>query len=514
MNILFIIPSLRLGSANKQFPVGITSVMTFVQERGYQFDVLDIDINDYSDEYVENYLATHTYDVILTGCIVTHYKWVKWLCRTIKKYNSKTKIVVGNSVAGSIPETFLPNTGADVAVIGEGEYTVAELLDCYRDGKSIDKVESIAYLDATGTLIKTPKRKACDINELPMINWDLLDTEKYFSRSVYESKGLEFDETNKPRVMPISTARGCVFKCTFCHYVFWNDPYRHRTAESILKEAKRNIEKYKATYMNFWDDLSFSSLQQAEKIADGIIESGLKFNWSGAVRCDLLGNPQFPYERRLRVAKKMKESGCVLVVFSLESGNEEILTMMNKKIQSEYFHEQIRVCREAGINVATSVVFGYPIETPETIRETFVQCLKARIYPSIGFLLPLPYTGMYEYAKKHGFITNEDAYLDSITERQDICMNMTKMSNEEIMENIKEGARQLNEMLELGLTDDRLIRTGGYRNHTKETSKGKPSATPPLDPNNLKRNENDVTFNYSQAVFDLDPTAESNKLNC
>ena len=30
-----------------------------------------------------------------------------------------------------------------------------------------------------------------------------------------------------------------------------------------------------------------------------------------------------------------------------------------------------------------SVVFGYPIETRETINETFNMCLKAKVYPSI-----------------------------------------------------------------------------------------------------------------------------------
>jgi hypothetical protein len=80
---------------------------------------------------------------------------------------------------------------------------------------------------------------------------------------------------------------------------------------------------------------------------------------------------------------------------------------------------------------------------------------------------------------------------------------MTKMSNEEVMGLIKEGAANLNRMLEIGLTEDRLIKTGGYRNHTKETAR---SAKPLLDPDNLKRNENDVSFNYSQATF-------SNELN-
>jgi len=198
------------------------------------------------------------------------------------------------------------------------------------------------------------------------------------------------------------------------------------------------------------------------------------------------------------LAQKFKAAGCLNLGFSLESGNREILEMMDKKIEPEYFYDQIAILKEAGITCSTSVVFGYPIETPETIKQTFAQCLEAGVYPSIGFLLPLPYTGMYKYAKEHGFIPDDDKFLDSITERQDLCLNMTKMSNEEVMGLIKTGAADLNRMLELGLAEDRLIKTGGYRNHTKATARG---AKPLLDPNNLKRNENDVSFNYSQATF-------------
>ena len=116
----------------------------------------------------------------------------------------------------------------------------------------------------------------------------------------------------------------------------------------------------------------------------------------------------------------------------------------------------------------TSVVFGYPIETKETIRETFAMCLSNRVYPSIGFLLPLPYTGMYQYAKEHGFITDEDAYLTQITERQDMILNMTQLSDDEVMAEIKAGGTELNRQLELGLDDDSLIRTGGYRSHSSK----------------------------------------------
>ena len=108
-----------------------------------------------------------------------------------------------------------------------------------------------------------------------------------------------------------------------------------------MEEIRRNIEKYGANYINFNDDLTLSSLVQAERLADAILASGLKFDWSAAVRTDLFGKPNFSYERRLSDAKKLKESGCRTLSFSLEHANDEILKMMEKHVKKEYFSEQM-----------------------------------------------------------------------------------------------------------------------------------------------------------------------------
>ena len=123
---------------------------------------------------------------------------------------------------------------------------------------------------------------------------------------------------------------------------------------------------------------------------------------------------------------------------------------MNKKIKAQYFLNQVEVLNQVDITSMISVVFGYPIETRKTINQTFEMCKSAGIYPSMGYLLPLPSTGMYDYALKNGYIKNEDEYLDLITERQDLCLNMTAMSDEEVKGAIAEGAENLNKYLKIG----------------------------------------------------------------
>ena len=489
--ILFVNPSLRLNSPTKFLPVGIASVMSYLQSKNIDFDFLDIDIDELIDQEVEDYLDKNRYDIVLSGSIVTHYKWMKWLTYKIRTYNPKSIIIMGNSVAGSIPELFLKNTAADIAVVGEGEITTYEIILKILKNEEWDQVRGIAFKKPNGKVQINDKRKGLKkLDEFPMINWENFNTEKYFKKSYAAAKAVN---DNEVRVMPVVTARGCAFRCTFCHFVFWNDPYRYRSPGNILAEIKRNIDVYDCNYISFWDDLSFASLPQAERFADAIITSGLKFNWSAAVRVDLFGNPKHEYERRLNVANKFKEAGCLSLGFSLESANKDILEMMNKKIQGQYFLDQVKVLDEVGITSMISVVFGYPIETRKTIKETFDMCLEAKIYPSIGYLLPLPATGMYDYAKENNFIRDEDAYLVSITERQDLCLNMTKMSDEEVKGAIAEGAEKLNNKLSLGLKSENLLKTGGYNKHTQKKKLKK-----------LSREKNSLILNYSESEFDAD----------
>lgn len=499
MKILFINPCLRRGAKLKILPVGLGCVMTYVKAQGFNFDLYDIDIEEPSDEEIENFIRTNRYDVILYGSIVTHYAWIKWLTQTIKKYHPSTTTIIGNSVAASCVDVFMNNSPADIVVHGEGELTCVDALKALRGETDLYFVPGISFRDPAGQVVINPKRKACDINSLPLPDWSLFDMTAYRARSTDTIFGAEKADAFS---MPVSTARGCAFRCSFCHFVFWEDSYRYRNPDMVIAEIRRNMELYQANYFNFWDDLSFGSIRQLERMLDAIEESGLEFGWSAAIRTDLFGREKLDYSRRLEVAKRMRRLGCTAVGYSLESANEDILKMMNKKVEPEYFLEQVEILRTAGIVSNVSVVFGYPIENRETIQETFDMCLKAKIYPSIGYLLPLPATGMYTYAIENGHITDEDAFLTSITERQDLCLNMTTLPDDEILGHIATGAKQLNNALEIGLQDDSLIKTGGYKKHTNNKTQQTDAES-----DKLTRNENDFSFNYSQTEFELQTSA-------
>ena len=157
----------------------------------------------------------------------------------------------------------------------------------------------------------------------------------------------------------------------------------------------------------------------------------------------------------------MAAVGCESISFSLENASPEILAAMNKKMRVPQFIEQSHVLWAGGVTPRTSIIFGYPQETVETIRRTIKVCEECNIFPSTGFLLPLPGTPIYDWAKEHGHITDEIGYLERIGDRQDLHINLTLMSDVEFIVAVES---QLTELAaKQGLTLDSVFKTVTYQ---------------------------------------------------
>lgn len=458
MKILLINISLRPESPTLLPPLGLAYIATAIHNAGYGLEILDIDAHRYSDDEVESMIREKDYDVAAMGCIVTGYKQVKKLCSMIKKHKN-VPIIVGNSVASSVPELLLEKTEADIAVIGEGDITDIEVLKALEKKEDLANVKGI-YYKKDGRIFSTPKREAIrDIDSVPFINWDLFDIDIYIEKSkVYmnEPYPVPYEDL---RSLPVNTARGCAFNCTFCYHVFKEDKYRVRSPKSVCDEMKLLKDKYGINYVNLFDELTFYSIKQCEEFVDTLIEYDLGVFWKACCRGNLFK------EKDIGLARKLKEAGCVGLSYSLESASQEILRAMNKKLKKEEFIEQTRVLRKAGLTVWTSLVVGYPQETEKTLQETFDCCYDADIYPSVGYLIPLPGTPIFEYARETYSIKGVEEYLLNSGDRQDFRINLTGMDQQTIEEIVKTNLKRISNKLELGLEDEKLIKTVHYKHN-------------------------------------------------
>lgn len=458
MKILVINVSLRPQSPEKLFPIGLGYITTAMKYSGFRFDLLDIDGYRYSDKYVENFLRNKRYDVICLGCMVTGYKIVKTLSAIIKENHPETKIIAGNSVATSIVNTLLTRTKVDIAVMGEGDETIVDLLKTISQNEPLDKVRGICF-KRDRKIISTPPRQIIkDISKLPFIDYSIFNVESYIQSSKVSASEPLMIPRDEVRAMSVNTARGCIANCGFCYHIFKGLPYRYRSVESIISEIKSLIKKYALNYIFFYDELTFFSKKQTLEFVQKILDEKLSFYWTASCRADLFNDKE-----DISILKKMKEAGCVGMGYSLESAELGILQAMNKHTTVEQFSKQTEIFHKAGLAVWTSLVLGYPQETPQTIKKTFDCCIENKIYPSAGYLLPQPGSEIYNYAIKNGFINDEEDYLLKMGDRQDLRLNMTSMTDEEFQEQVHEGLKRCNKELKLGLDEDKLLKTLYYR---------------------------------------------------
>lgn len=447
------------------FPLGISYIISAIKDAGYKFQFLDLDCDRKTDKEIQDFLNKTEFDVAAFGCIVTGYKIVKKLSQMVRNANRDAIIIVGNSVADSIPKTLLQKTEADVAVIGEGDDTVVDLLSHIQSGDSLKDVKGIWYKKDSQIFENPPREAIKDINKISFPAWDVFDVEAY----IKSCRSLVNDPppipAEKIRAFVINTARGCPFHCTFCYQVFQKIGYRHRSIDSIIAEIKELQKRYSINYIISNDELSFPNKEYIEKFVDRILSEKLKFFWTAACRSDL-----FSSETDIPLLKKVKESGCIGLSYSLESANENILKSMNKHLVKENFIKQKKLLDRFGLESWTSLVFGYPEETKETMKETMDLCYDLDIYPSCGYLLPQPATPMYKYIFDKGLVKDEEQYLLSLGDRQDLRINLTQMSDEEMQGELKKHLQRIANKLGLGLKKENLIKTTTYKSKNSPKS--------------------------------------------
>ena len=457
MKVVLINICLRPDVEKILYPVGLGYIAGAAARAGHDVHIIDMDTRRLTFEELEAEMRSLEFDAVGFGCIVTGYQIAKRLASLAKRVNPDAPVIVGNSVASSVPETLLDKTEVDIAVIGEGDQTIIELLDCLDRRGDLETVKGVCFRKDGRVVCTGPRRPWLDVDAIALPVWELFDARKYVAESklyVSEPYPIPYDQI---RAFPVNTARGCPFNCTFCYHVFRDYKYRYRSPEGVLDEVRELQRRYDINYVNFWDELTFLTLAQTDRLVSAILDSGLKFHWTASCRGDL-----FP-DSALELAKKLKQAGCVGLGYSLESANAGILKAMNKKIDVRNYVVQKHVLDQANITSWTSLVIGYPEETEATLKETFDLCYENDIYPSAGFLLPQPGTPIYEYARQVGLIPHEEAYLLDMGDRQDLRLNLTRMSQAQLEECVNGHLRRIRDKLGLAISDQQLLKSGKYR---------------------------------------------------
>lgn len=442
--ILFINPNPRPGDRQKYHPTGLAGVMTAVQKAGFVFELFDMDAYGFTTTHLKQLLLENHYDIFAFGCTLGGFRQIGEISQTIRDANPLGVIIVGNSAATLAPELLLTRLPVDIAVLGEGEATTVELLQALDQHQPYHKIRGIAYVDDWGQVKKTsPRPPIADLDLLGFPRWDLFDMKPYSSTSGQDGR----DGSPSKIMFPINTSRGCIYKCTHCYHVFKGQPFRRCSEESISAEFRRLCERFGATDVIFWDDLTLPTIKSVRQRVSNLEKHPFHINWQAASRGDLFKMEDVP------LIERMSDTGCRQMYFSTDSANPAILRAMNKKIEIQRLVEHAQALVEGGITPRTGVTFGYPQETLESIRATFDLCREINVFPSVSFLQPLPGTRVYKGAVVQGYIQDEFDYLMQLGDSREMCINLTGIPTKEFISAVGEGLNFLAGRMGLSFED-------------------------------------------------------------
>lgn len=435
MKILLINPPIREWAKPNCFPLGLGYITAVLEQEGHEVEVIDINAYRWTQAEVEERIKKAKFDAVGIGAIVTVYKYVKWLISTLKKYHPQKKVIVGGSVAASVPKTLLERTAADIAVMGEGEETARELFRALEKEGDLAAVRGIWFKDEKGGIQVTPPRPTIkDLDTLPLPAWDLFPMDIYLRNPVgapNRNKWVNGKAVDNVLSMNLFATRGCPYKCIYCYHDFMGQGYRNRSPQAVFDEMKRLYERYGVKYFHFVDDEFVMKKGFINEFCRLVRETNLGFTWGCSGRANLMTE---------EMIATMANSGCVLIGYGIESGSQKMLDIMKKRVTVEQAKQAVRLTQKYIGWADCSFMIGIPGETRETIQETIDFCKELNLVPEvIFFATPYPGTELYELAKARNKIGDEEEYILRLGEQgEQIMVNFTDFTDEELAA-IKEG---------------------------------------------------------------------------
>lgn len=334
------------------------------------------DLQNFKPDYLVVNVATPTFKTDLSAMTVA-----KEICPNI------ITIAKGAAFLTVAFEVMYFQKDLDLILFGEPEDTLKEILQ----GKPYSEILGLYYRDDLRAKFTGSRPFIEDLDRLPFPARHLVDNNIY-----------RRPDNNQVQAT-IKVSRGCPFHCFFCLATpVSGAKVRKRSPENIVEEIKECVNKYGIKNFLFWSDIFNIDKEWVMELCQKIIDSGLDITWSANTRADTADE---------EMAQKMYEAGCRLVSIGVESGSQEMLDKIGKKITLDDVRLTVKIFKKAGIKIYNYFVIGLPWEDEETVEDTIDFAIELDSdFISFYTATPLPGTRFYEYAKENKLINSDTSF--------------------------------------------------------------------------------------------------------
>ncbi len=303
-------------------------------------------------------------------------------------------LLVGPHVTALPEESLQISTAVDAVARGEFDETVRDVARLLAGGGDLGSVLGLSYRDGDGFPVHNPARPALeDLDALPFVSEVYkrhLRIEDYF-----------YSIARYPEVT-IITARGCLYRCTYCLWpqTLTGHEYRRRSVTNVADEFEFIANEFPQVKEIFIEDDTLTVDQErCVALAQELIERGNRLPFSANSRANV------SYE----ALTWLKRAGLRLLCVGFESGDQAVLNALRRGIKVEQFYRFREDARRAGVLVHGCFMAGAPGETRESLAKTLT--LAKALNPDTAQFFPLmvyPGTEAYEWAQRNGYLSTDD----------------------------------------------------------------------------------------------------------
>jgi radical SAM superfamily enzyme YgiQ (UPF0313 family) len=380
------------------YPLGVSYLFTYLQNRLPHYDIRIFDFNNNSPESFREYLRDFQPDYTALSLrniddvnfytqesFIHGYKEITDIVRDVVD----TPLIIGGSAFSIYPVELFKLLAPDYGIQGEGEESLYLLLKSLDGGEADLTVQGLVHRDNGRVLVN--------------------------NRTTYlRTPDLSFDPNligfywSKAGMVNVQTKRGCPYNCIYCTYPLIEGHHvRTLDPDSIIHTLAELKEKHNVDYLFFTDSVFNISNTFNETLARKLIDSKLSFKWGAYFS---------PHNLTLDQLKLYAEAGLTHIEFGTESLSDTTLRNYGKHFTVD---EVVRVSdysNKAGIYFCHFMIIGGYGETEETIRESFENSKRIEntvFFPFIGMRI-YPGTELHRRALAEGYLHADENLLEPV----------------------------------------------------------------------------------------------------
>ncbi len=369
-------------------PLGLAWIAAVLRENNYETRIIDQQVDDTDIGSLVEEMRPDL--VLLSGTSHTRFQAFS-LAEDIKNVYAPATVIYGGPHASFTAEDTLTHIeDIDIVVHGEGEFPSLDLAAWKAAGgdtNELSAIKGIAYRQ-NGTIFSTGWRPFMrELDTLPEPARDLLPMKKY--RMDLEYLGLP--------AASIITARGCPVGCSYCSASkMFGLHYANRSPELVVDEIEGLVKNYGIQGIKIFDSTFTINKNHVRAFCEELEKRDLVMPWECEVRVGSV-------DRQL--LERMKKAGCYYIDVGVESGDQQVLNEMGKRITVEKSEALLALADELGIWAKVFFTIGHIGETFDAGKKTlsFIKRNRKKI-KLIGMNSSIriyPGTRIEEYAREN-----------------------------------------------------------------------------------------------------------------